>query len=78
MDCRLPAVHAGKWTDLKLMYSAASSELELHINHRLVRREYAAATPLLDCEQPLVLGGVGAMKLRFAGQVRNVRLGNVP
>lgn len=66
------------WVDVKFVHDTVSQELELYINHRLVRKEALAITPQSDQEMNVVLGGTNDYTgQRFTGKVRNVWMGNI-
>lgn len=68
----------GKWINVKLVHDALSQELELYIDHRLVRKDALAITPQIDQAMNIVLGGTNdSSSQRFAGKVRNVWMGNI-
>ena len=78
IDFFLPGSAVGQWTDLKFVYDAVGGNLELYINHRLIRRESLAVMPAIDRGMPMFLGGTDATGQRFGGQVKKVWLGNIP
>jgi hypothetical protein len=55
-----------------------AGNIELYINHRLIRRESLTMMPAVDRGMPLFLGGTDPGNQRFTGQVRKVWLGNLP
>lgn len=78
IDYYLPANAAGQWHDLKFVYDGVAGNIELYINHRLIRRESLTMMPAVDRGMPLFLGGTDPGGQRFTGQVRKVWLGNLP
>lgn len=68
----------GKWVNVKLVHDTISQELELYIDHRLVRKDALAITPQVDQAMNIVLGGTNDYTgQRFTGKVRNVWMGNI-
>ena len=67
-----------RWVDVKFVHDSISQELELYIDHRLVRKEALAITPQADQEMNVVLGGTNDYTgQRFTGQLGNVWFGNI-
>ena len=65
-------------TSLRNLAAAVGGNLELYINHRLIRRDSLAIMPAVDRGMPLFLGGTDATGQRWGGQVRELWLGNIP
>lgn len=78
INALLDARHINNWVDVKLVHDTVSQELELYVDHRLIRKEALAITPQTDQEMNVVLGGTNDYTgQRFTGQVRNVWIGNI-
>ena len=78
IDYYVPGNLQGEWIDLKFIYDAVGGNLELYMNHRLIRRESLAVIPAIDRGMPMYVGGADGNTQRFHGHVRNIWLGNIP
>jgi hypothetical protein len=68
----------GKWVNVKLVHDAVNQELDLYIDHRLVRRDPLAILPRADQKMIASIGGINdGDNLRFKGRVRDIWLGNI-
>ncbi|HEY4259770.1 MAG TPA: hypothetical protein VGM98_06415 [Schlesneria sp.] len=77
IDYYVPGSLQGEWIDLKFIYDAVGGNLELYINHRLIRSESLAVIPAIDRGMPMYDGGADGETQRFHGYVRNIWLGNI-
>jgi hypothetical protein len=66
------------WILVQFVHDTAAQELELYVNHRLVRKEALAIVPQPDRVMNVALGGTnGNTPQRFLGKIRNVWIGNI-
>ncbi len=76
MQADLTDAETGQWNKLRFCYHAASREVELSINNRLIRKERSKILPSVDRPMPVFLGGANYQDQRWRGRIRNLGLGN--
>lgn len=74
----LSPAQVGKWVNVKLVHDALTQEIELYIDHKLVRKDPLAITPRADQKMIACVGGINdGNNLSFKGKVRDLWLGNI-
>ncbi|MES2788447.1 MAG: hypothetical protein V4719_02420 [Planctomycetota bacterium] len=68
-----------EWISVQFVHDTTAQELQLYINHRLVKKEAVAIVPQPGGTKHVVLGGTNLKHPpeRFSGKIRNVWMGNI-
>jgi serine/threonine protein kinase len=68
--------HLSRWVAVQVNYNAATNEMALYIDGKLVKRLPCGLKPAADQPMPLYLGGDSPTTQRFKGELRRIWLGN--